>query len=253
MGGLTIPVGGDIVQPFTNSQIGVNGTTTLDSTAFGRIHVIGDPMSSDYTITLPAASGGNNGKAIGFRFRQVNGSLVRLTGATMGGLSDRYYITGEFLVLRSNGGAYEVDAEFLRHPWFKAVLSADQTGLPDNTWVTAQYNSETDPYGIYDNSTYVVTANRPGRWEFIHHAIGGPEDANLVRVGSGLRFNTTSGGPSISNVLNFSAGNRRLLIRDVSMLSKGNTRQAVVLVDQTSGHLLDDDGSFFQGYWIGHE
>lgn len=236
----------------TAADVSVTGTTTLDSTARGRMHAV--TGSSDYTITLPTA--GTAGYKIGFSFRQNSGVLVRLTGVAMAGLSDRYFIAGESLVLRSNGSTYDVESYGERRPWFKATRTSNLT-LTSGAWSTAQYNVDTnaDPYSLYDTSTYVFTANRPGRWVFVHFVLGGPDSAGLTVVGGGVRVNTTSGVPILVQTTNWAnTSSRRILCHGDAILAKGDTWQPACQVTHSgTTPVLDYTESYFQANWLGPE
>lgn len=245
--------GVDSLLAFAQSEVSVAGATTLSSTAFGRQHSV--TGSSDYAITLPAATS-NTGKTIGFSFRQNSGVLVRLTGVSMGGLSDRYYMPGESLVLRSNGSTYDVESECVRKPWFKATRSANQTGVANATWTTSQYNTDTgnDPYAIYDTSTYVCTANRPGRWRFAQVALLVSDSAFTDLGGLGFRLNATSGDPGYGRRV--PTASTLLALADITeelVLARGDTVQATLYIPAGGNRRLDVSYSNFQGRWIGHE
>lgn len=234
------------------ADVSVTGAVTLNSSARGRMHAV--TGSSDYTITLVAAS--TAGFKIGFSFRQNAGVLVRLTGVAMGGLSDMYFITGESLVLRSNGTTYDIESYGERRPWFKATRTSN-LNLTSGVWSTAQYNVDTnaDPYSLYDTSTYVFTANRPGRWEIVHRVLGGPDSAGLTVVGGGIRVNTTSGTPAIADNIDWSTTtSRRIRSIEDAVLAKGNTRQPACYVAHSgTTPVLDFNESYFLARWLGHE
>ncbi len=68
----------DFLSQMGNSEVSITGATTLNSTAFGKLHVCSG-TSANYTADLPAASG-NAGKIIGFRMSGVLTKLVTLDG-----------------------------------------------------------------------------------------------------------------------------------------------------------------------------
>lgn len=235
------------------ADVSVTGAVTLSSTARGRMHAV--TGASDYTITLVAAS--TAGFKIGFSFRQNAGVLVRLTGVAMGGKADMYFIAGESLVLRSNGSTYDVESYGECRPWLEATRTTDQT-LTDETHTTAEYGTETyDAYGLYNNATYVGTANRPGRWQIAHYLL---LRATTINFGvAGIRINTTSGSPttSLANAKVTAGGEDSMripLVRE-RICVKGDTFQPTAYLDGVTGLKIDGPSgySMFGMRWIGHE
>lgn len=231
------------------SEVSITGAVSLSAGTHCE-HLLAATGASDYTITVMSASG-LAGRAIGFSFRQNAGVLIRLTGATMGGFSDLYYITGETLILRSNGTTWDIESEYLRKPWFKAERTSNAS-VTTATWTTAPYNIETDLYSIYDNSTYIFTANRPGRWNYMHFLLGGPDSVGLTFVGCGFRVNTTSGVPILVQTMATSSSRRVLCHGDI-FLSKGDTFQPAGYVAHSGSPVIDYTESNAQLTWLGHE
>ena len=97
------PTVSDLLSDLVSAEVSVSSATTLTSTAFGKMHLVSG--SSDYTITLPAASG-NSGKIIGLR------------------------ITGSALFTIDGNGSEEIDGELTRVMWENesAILLCNGTG-----------------------------------------------------------------------------------------------------------------------------
>lgn len=248
-----ISLPGDGLTQFLLTEVSVTGAVTLDSTAFGKNHSV--TGASDYTITLPTPQ---LGKAIRFSFRHNTGILIRLTGDSMGGLSDRYYIAGESVTLRGNSATdYDVESESLRYPYFVATRGSDLS-LTDETWTTATYSTETyDSHATYNAGTSVFTANRPGRWKILHFALLRATTINYAFAG--VRVNTTTGTPALSwaglAVTIGGASSSRIPFEHEAILAKGNTFMPAVYLDGVTGLVLDGVSaeSRFEGRWIGHE
>lgn len=97
----------DLLSALTAAEVSVTGTTTLTSSAFGRMHVCSG-TSADYTVTLPPVSG-NSGKIIGFRMASGLTKLVTLDGdgtEAIDGETTRVLWKNESAVLLCDGTAW---------------------------------------------------------------------------------------------------------------------------------------------------
>ncbi len=93
--------GVDFLSPLVNDEISVNGTYTLE---IGRMHACSG-SSSDYTVTLPPASG-NAGKFVGVRMSASLSRLVKLKGNSsdlIDGKNERVMWRSESAVLMCDG------------------------------------------------------------------------------------------------------------------------------------------------------
>ena len=153
---------GDLVSSLVETEVAITAATTLTSTAFGKFHVVSG--ASDYTVTLPAATG-NSGKIIGFR------------------------ITGTALFTIDGNGSEQIDGELTRVMWLNesAILLCDGSGwtkiggksipmwielertsaqsIANASFVKIIYNTSTqNKTGLISSSTF--TTPRKSRWNF---------------------------------------------------------------------------------------
>jgi hypothetical protein len=87
--------------------VSVTGVTTLNSTAFGKLHQCSG-TSADYAVTLPAVSG-NGGKVIAFQMSTALTKLVTITGSgteTIDGSNTRIMWAGETATLYCDGTSW---------------------------------------------------------------------------------------------------------------------------------------------------
>jgi hypothetical protein len=93
--------GGDIVATLVSSEVSVTTTATL---TISKMHVCSG-TTSDYTVTLPAASG-NTGKLIGIRISTACTKLITVDGnssETIDGAANRIMWAGESCILLCDG------------------------------------------------------------------------------------------------------------------------------------------------------
>lgn len=96
----------DLLAPIA-SEVSVTTTATLDSTAFGKMHVC-TGTTADYTVTLPTAVG-NTGKIIGVRIASTCTKLITLDGNStelIAGVSTRKFWALESVILMSDGAGW---------------------------------------------------------------------------------------------------------------------------------------------------
>lgn len=90
-----------------SGAVSVTGTTTLTSSAFGKLHQCSG-TSANYAVTLPAVSG-NAGRVIAFQMSTALTKLVTITGSgaeTIDGSNTRIMWAGESAVLYCDGTAW---------------------------------------------------------------------------------------------------------------------------------------------------
>ena len=159
VGGGTVTADGDWVANAVNSEGSITGTVSLDSTYFAKMSVASG--SSDYTITLPAASG-NGGKMLAIRF--TNTGMTTVDGnslETISGELTRYYMEGDMAWFYCDGSNYYVQ-QSLRPVGARAYRATAQTSV--SSVAKIQLDTETyDHNGDFDSSTnYDFTAPATG-------------------------------------------------------------------------------------------
>ena len=122
------PTESDLLSDLVSAEVSVSSATSLTSDAFGKMHVVSG--SSDYTVTLPAASG-NSGKIIGLR------------------------ITGTALFTIDGNGSEEIDGELTRVMWAgeSAILLCDGSG-----WIKIAGKSMPFSSKAWKNATQTVSS-----------------------------------------------------------------------------------------------
>lgn len=99
--------GGDMLSQLLFTETAVSGAIALSASAFGRMHVCSG-TASDYSVTLPAASG-NAGKMIALRMSPALTKLVSVTasgGDSIDGQVTRVMWAGESAVLMCTGAGW---------------------------------------------------------------------------------------------------------------------------------------------------
>lgn len=148
----------DLLSPLVSTEVYIGGATALSNAAFGKMHNI-----SSGPVTLPPPSG-NAGKWIGLRFTSPAGILPNGGELISGRASKKVYAAGDFALLLCDGANW-TSMETLKLIAFKAILSADQSGIPSYTFLTAQYaNKIYDIGNCYDTTNYKFTPNTPGHY-----------------------------------------------------------------------------------------
>lgn len=128
------------------AEVSVTGTTTLDATAFGKMHACSG-TSADYTVTLPTVSG-NAGKIIGFRGASALTKLVTLDGAsaeTVDGLASIILKANEGKLLLSTGTAWQVVADSGRTKPHLALDYLSNTTIANGTALSAAVWADLGP------------------------------------------------------------------------------------------------------------
>ena len=161
-----LPVG-DIVADLANSETAITTTESLTSTAFGVMHTIAG-TSSDYTVTLPAASG-NGGKIIGLRVLDTATKLFTIDGnasETIDGHATIKMVAGDAVILLCDGSNWAAITSKRKPITLKVTLSTDQTGVVDSTFTKIEFDTiDVDDSGDYDNTTnYRYTPSQPGMY-----------------------------------------------------------------------------------------
>lgn len=157
---------GDMLSDLSSSEILITGATTLTSTAFGKMHVCYG-TTSDYTISLPAASG-NAGKIIGIRSSQGLTKVVSIYGSGSETIDGKLYeiITSSCsLVFLCDGTAWSVVIKKVKPVFFSAYQSTAQT-IPNSTIFTKiNLNAEaSDTHSYFDTSTSRFNPKVSGRY-----------------------------------------------------------------------------------------
>jgi hypothetical protein len=91
------------------TSVSVTGTDTLDSTAFGKLHLLSG-TAADYTVTLPTAVG-NAGKSIAFKGVFALTKKVTLDGnstQTIDGWLTKDIVSGKSLIIISDGTNWNI-------------------------------------------------------------------------------------------------------------------------------------------------
>lgn len=91
------------VGELVSAEVSITAADTLDSTAFGKMHVI-TGTSADYTITLFTPTTPDLGKVIGFRVSNAGTKLYTLDAAgaeTIDGLSDIKLVKNDVVYLKA--------------------------------------------------------------------------------------------------------------------------------------------------------
>lgn len=117
----------------TLTSVSVTGTIVLDSTAFGKLHVV-TGTSADYTIGLPTAVG-NTGKTLSFQFSTALTKLITLDGnasETINGTTTRPYWAGETITLISNGTNYTI-VNYTANPMVSSMTKSSQSVAYNST------------------------------------------------------------------------------------------------------------------------
>ena len=158
---------GDFLSPLVNDEISVSGTYTLE---IGRMHSCSG-SSSDYTVTLPPASG-NAGKFVGVRMSAALSRLVKLKGNSselIDGKNERVMWRGESAVLMCDGGSWSkisgktipVYASMRRTSSY-SMSNAAFLSIPMDTVVADNTSFLLSP--IASTSTGRITVFRPGTY-----------------------------------------------------------------------------------------
>ena len=145
----------------SRTEVSISGTTTLTSTAFGKMHVLSG-TSAEYTVTLPTASG-NAGKVIPFRGAA---GLTRVVTISPAG---RYVMAYDVLYLMSDGTDWvDIGPKPQKSRGFQAKRTLNTTPtLANNTYNKISLEGENyDPYNWYDTTTFLHTPKLPGLWVY---------------------------------------------------------------------------------------
>lgn len=149
------------------TEVSITGTATLTSSAFGKIHVCSG-TASDYTVTLPAASG-NAGQMIHFRMSGALTKLVTLDGnasETIDGSTTRVMWANETATLMCDGSNWV-------KVWGKTIpmIAAQRASTSQGSIATATITKLTLGTSLIDNTGLCVDtgnsrvyARRAGYW-----------------------------------------------------------------------------------------
>ncbi len=140
-------LGGDLLGSLTAAEISVTGAVTA---TIGRMHVCSG-TTSDYTVTLPAASG-NSGKLIGFRMSPALTKLVTIDGnssETIDGATTRVMWAQESCILLCDGSNWFKISGKSRPMSCILRRNSNQTGVATDTVTPVQLDtSEIDNTGL---------------------------------------------------------------------------------------------------------
>jgi len=158
---------GDIVSTLVESEVAITAAATLDSTAFGKMHVI-TGTSADYTIDLPAVSG-NAGKFIGFRVGgEADASkLYTLDGNSaelIDGQATRILWANEVAILECDGtGWVKIAGKSIPMMCRLEYQSATEQNIATATVTTLQFDTEIfDVGGLGDTGNNRINFRRSG-------------------------------------------------------------------------------------------
>jgi hypothetical protein len=158
-------IGNNIV----SSVVSITGTTTLTSTAFGKLHQCSG-TSANYAVTLPAASG-NAGKIISFQMVSGLTKLVTITGngsETIDGSNTRIMWANETAVLYCDGTSWtKIGGKTI--PMIGAMYKSGATQTvataTDTKIVTQSVSSfDTGVSGMADTTNSRIIIQRAGRY-----------------------------------------------------------------------------------------
>ncbi len=157
--------GGDIIATLVNAEVSITDAVTLDSTAFGKMHVC-TGTSDDYTVILPAALG-NAGKVIGFRMSNALTKIVTIDGnlaEQIDGALSRLLWANEGAVLLCDGIGWTKIAGKSIPMTVELTRSASQS-IAANTVTNVIMTAKTvDNCNIGDVSTGRITFKRAGTY-----------------------------------------------------------------------------------------
>ena len=158
--------GGDILSDLTSAEISV--TTTATAT-ISRMHVCSG-TTSDYTVTLPAASG-NAGKLIGFRMATGLTKLITIDGnstETIDGATTRIMWAGESCILLCDGSNWFKIAgktiPIVQRCVNSSSAGAVQTISTATMTLVAMVTATNDPVGKVDVANDRIYAPRSGTY-----------------------------------------------------------------------------------------
>lgn len=153
---------GDMLSVLVNSPVSITGTTSLSSSAFGKMHVCSG-TSSSYTVTLPSPTS-NAGKFIGFRMDHGLTKLVTIThnaSENIDGASSRIMWANESAILGNDGtNWYKIAGKTIpmicsmsRHASY-SISSGSATVIPVDTTLVDNTGLMADP--TTNHHVYIV-------------------------------------------------------------------------------------------------
>lgn len=156
--------GGDLLSTLTSAEISITGATTA---TISRMHVCSG-TTSDYTVTLPTASG-NAGKLIGFRMATGLTKMVTLDGdgsETIDGATTRLLWAGESAILLSDGTNWSKIAGKTIPLSAAMSLSATQD-LADSVDERIDFDTtQWDSASMADTTNKRLNIKRGGRYQY---------------------------------------------------------------------------------------
>lgn len=184
-GDLAACTGFDFLRALVNSEVSINATATLTSTAFGKMHVC-TGTTANYTVNLPAVAG-NTGKIIGVRMANALTKLVTLDAAAselIDGELTRPMWAQESAVLLCDGTGW-VKLIGKTRPMQCSGIGTASTSMPHNTATKvglATLGAESIS-GMLTTASSRITAQRKGTYfisalvsyELIGTAVSGAE------------------------------------------------------------------------------
>jgi hypothetical protein len=154
--------GGDYLGDLTDSEISI--TATGATLTISRQHVISG-TSSDYTVTLPAASG-NSGKFIGIRILNTATKLFTIDGnssETIDGALTRIMWAGESAVLYCDGSNwFKISGKTIPVICNISQTAGDQSVSSATSTLVTVNNVIDDSVGMADLSNRKIIIRRPG-------------------------------------------------------------------------------------------
>jgi hypothetical protein len=151
--------GGDLLSTLTAAEISITGATTA---TLGRMHVVSG-TSTDYTITLPAASG-NAGKWVGFRMASTLTKFVTINGELFWKGETVTYLSNGSTWVRFGGSSIGMSAT-LSYDYNSFGTPGGGQSISSATVTKINFNGEVNPTGAMTNvSNHTITILRGGRY-----------------------------------------------------------------------------------------
>lgn len=230
----------------------ITGTTTLDATANGKLHLV-HTTNTQYNITLPAASAFSDGKSLSFAdvlqgaSATTNFARILLAGADTfsDGIATNFLMRlGETVTFTSDGSSKWVMSEpNLSYVFLATNGTARAIGNSSPTAVTINDSTVISDYGFFNSGTpTLLTAQANGHYlaaaggYFASSTSGAVRQIRIYRNGAyycGLKFPASASG---------SYGTPILYISAVLYLNKGDT--VSYYVDQDTGGNLNWTSDF---------
>ena len=166
-----ITVNGNIISPSSiGAVVSVTGATTLNSNAFGNIHIC-TGTTADYTITLPPVAG-NVGKIITFQMSSALTKLVTLDGNAselIDGSSTRIMWANESAILYCNGTSWnKIGGKTIS--MIGAITPSATQSISNNTdtkrtGMNTKFGADNNVPGMSDTTNSRVVVQRPSKYK----------------------------------------------------------------------------------------